>query len=183
MTGLKISNVPNIITSIRIIGAIALFFVPSFGLAFFIIFTISGITDALDGFIARKFNATSELGGKLDSIADLLFYGVMVVKLLPKMIEKLDLYVWILIGSVFVLRLIIYAFAAVKYRRFASLHTYLTKVSSALVFLAPYFAPTNYFGIYCTVWCAFGLLAAAEELIIHIISKEYTTEKKSLLIK
>ena len=183
MTKLKMSRVPNIITSLRIVGAVLLLFVPAFKTVFYVIFTISGITDALDGLIARKLNATSELGSKLDSIADLLFYGVMVVKLLPVMIATLPLYVWILISTVFGLRLVIYCFAAVKYHRFASMHTYLTKASSALVFLAPYFAPTRYFSVYCTVWCVLGILAAVEEFVIHLTSREYTSSKKSMFIK
>lgn len=183
MTGLKMSKIPNIITSIRILGAVLLLFVPAFEVAFFVIFTISGITDALDGFIARKFNATSELGSKLDSIADLLFYGIMVVKLFPVMIAKLPMHVWVMLGVVLALRLVIYGVAAIKYRKFASLHTYLTKLSSALVFFAPYFAPTPYFSLYCTVWCALGILAAAEELAIHLTSREYTSSRKSIFIK
>lgn len=179
---MKKSAIPNIITSIRIIGAVALLFLPAFKTVFYIVFTLCGLTDALDGYLARRLSAESELGSKLDSIADLLFYGVMVVKLLPVMIQKLPLTVWLMIGAVFALRLVIYIFAAVKFHKFASLHTYLTKMSSALVFLAPYFAPTGYFVIYCGVWSVLGMLAAAEEFAIHITSNQYIP-RKSIFIK
>ena len=179
---MKRSAIPNIITSVRIVGAAALLFIPAFKLPFYIIFTLCGFTDALDGYLARRFNAESELGSKLDSIADLIFYGVMVVKLLPVMIQKLPLGVWLMIGAVFAIRLVVYIFAAVKFHRFASLHTYLTKISSALVFLAPYFAPTGYFTIYCGVWSVLGLLAAAEEFAIHISANQYSP-RKSIFIK
>jgi cardiolipin synthase len=36
----------------------------------FIVFLIAGLTDALDGFIARRFNMLTELGAYLDPIAD-----------------------------------------------------------------------------------------------------------------
>jgi cardiolipin synthase (CMP-forming) len=40
-----------------------------YALAFWV-FVFAGITDALDGFIARKFNMQTELGAYLDSLAD-----------------------------------------------------------------------------------------------------------------
>lgn len=40
---------------------------------------VSGITDILDGFIARKFNMVSELGKILDPIADKLTQGTLIV--------------------------------------------------------------------------------------------------------
>ena len=37
----------------------------------------------LDGTIARATNSTSEFGARLDSISDLIFYAVMIVKFFP----------------------------------------------------------------------------------------------------
>jgi CDP-diacylglycerol---serine O-phosphatidyltransferase len=37
---------------------------------------IAGVVDFLDGFVARLFNATSELGKQLDSLADVASFGV-----------------------------------------------------------------------------------------------------------
>ena len=47
----------------------------------FLLFITAGLTDYLDGFLARKFNASSELGEILDPIADkilivFLFFGL-----------------------------------------------------------------------------------------------------------
>lgn len=67
-------HIPNILTIIRFI------FVPlivtclalnNYLLAF-IFFTVSSLTDVLDGIIARKFNAISDLGKLLDPLADKL---------------------------------------------------------------------------------------------------------------
>lgn len=65
-------NIPNIITGIRIllIPVFVIFLIQdklSFAL---VIFLIAGITDALDGFIARRYRQVSELGAYLDPIAD-----------------------------------------------------------------------------------------------------------------
>ena len=71
-------NIPNFLTSFRVIGAtsiplIILIDSKEMGCFFvLIIFVLCSITDFLDGFIARKYNQTSELGKMLDPIADKL---------------------------------------------------------------------------------------------------------------
>ncbi len=66
--------VPNILTIIRfiLIPVILLFMFSGNYLLAFIFFTISGITDILDGFIARKFNLISNFGKLMDPLADKL---------------------------------------------------------------------------------------------------------------
>lgn len=67
-------HVPNILTIIRffLIPFIVYYiFTEQFILAF-IFFTISGITDVADGFIARKFSLISNFGKLMDPLADKL---------------------------------------------------------------------------------------------------------------
>ena len=83
-------NIPNILSLIRLL------LVPVFVLLFFAektfaaaaVFVISGITDVLDGFIARKFGFISNLGKVLDPLADKLtqmsaFVCLYIAKLIP----------------------------------------------------------------------------------------------------
>ena len=65
-------HVPNILTIIRflLIPVIILVAIPKNYIATIIILTISGITDILDGFIARKFNFISDFGKLMDPLAD-----------------------------------------------------------------------------------------------------------------
>ena len=81
--------IPNILTSLRIAGAITLIFLDPFSVAFFIVYGLSATTDVFDGFLARKFNATSKFGNILDSISDLLLYGVMGIKIIPTLSDML----------------------------------------------------------------------------------------------
>ena len=69
-----LKHVPNILTILRLILIpIILYFIYSGNyILAFILFTISGITDVLDGFIARKFNLISNIGKLLDPLADKL---------------------------------------------------------------------------------------------------------------
>lgn len=69
-------TVPNFITIIRILLVpvfCILYFMPGLRWAAFIVLVLSGISDVLDGIIARKFNQVSRLGKVLDPIADKLF--------------------------------------------------------------------------------------------------------------
>lgn len=76
-------NAPNFITFLRIIGALWLCFIRPFTTAFYVVYTICGISDMLDGWVARMTGSAGEFGAKLDSIADLLFYSVMLLRIFP----------------------------------------------------------------------------------------------------
>ncbi len=67
-----IANIPNILTIIRILLVpVFLFFITNDMLAWSIaVFVAAGLTDALDGLIARTFNMRTEFGAIIDPIAD-----------------------------------------------------------------------------------------------------------------
>ena len=174
------SMIPNFITMVRIIGSLCLLFVQPLKKPFYIIYTIAGLSDALDGFIARKTNSVSELGSKLDSIADLSFYIVMILRLFPVLWENLPRYIWYMVETVVVLRIASYTISAVKFRRFASLHTYMNKTATLMIFFVPYIINSSFIRIYCTVICVIGILSSIEELMIHIRRKEYKLKVDAL---
>ena len=68
----KIFNIPNLLSLYRLLATPVLAYVAYLGeeQLFFYWFLINMFTDALDGFIARKFNMQTKLGAKLDSLAD-----------------------------------------------------------------------------------------------------------------
>lgn len=70
----EILTIPNILSMLRIlmIASVVVLFVMEYYLAAGIVLICSGITDILDGFIARKFNMVSALGKALDPFADKL---------------------------------------------------------------------------------------------------------------
>jgi CDP-diacylglycerol--glycerol-3-phosphate 3-phosphatidyltransferase len=80
---------PNVLTLLRIV------LVPVFAVAFvlpgdtarlvaFAVFCIAGLSDALDGFAARKLNAGSDFGRMLDPIADKILVGVALMMLVAE---------------------------------------------------------------------------------------------------
>jgi cardiolipin synthase len=67
-------NLPNFLTLVRIL-AIPFFLVLLASHLYFdalAVFILGGVTDALDGFVARRMNQKTALGAKLDPIADKL---------------------------------------------------------------------------------------------------------------
>ena len=63
----------NLLTSIRIVFAFLIFLIIAFESNYFfafLLFFLAGITDYLDGLLARKYNASSDIGEILDPIAD-----------------------------------------------------------------------------------------------------------------
>ena len=114
-------QLPNIITALRIVGTAALLLIEPFSAPFIVVYTLSGVSDVLDGWIARKFRLSSDLGAKLDSAADLLFYSVMIIRIFPVLWAELPRWIWNLVFTVVAIRLASYATAAIRFRRFASL--------------------------------------------------------------
>ena len=65
-------NIPNIITLARImLVPVIVWAIASNQMEIaFAVFVIAGVSDAVDGFLAKRFNMTSELGAMLDPLAD-----------------------------------------------------------------------------------------------------------------
>ncbi len=67
-----LAQIPNLLTLSRIAAAPILILIlrdESYELAV-VLFILAGITDGLDGWIAKRFNYTSQLGARLDPLAD-----------------------------------------------------------------------------------------------------------------
>ena len=65
-------SIPNLITIARILLVPVVVWAIGSGemLIAFVLFLAAGVTDAVDGFIAKRFNMTSEIGAYLDPLAD-----------------------------------------------------------------------------------------------------------------
>lgn len=173
-------HLPNVITLSRIVSALALMPIRAFSQAFFVVYTYCGVSDALDGFLARKLNSANENGARLDSIADIVFYAVTAFKIMPVICSKFTPLIWCIIAAAVMIRIISYAAAAIKYRRFASLHTYLNKLTGFFVFTVPYIIFMPFAESACMIISVVAVLAATEELIIHIRTYQYCADRKTL---
>ena len=177
----KFFTAPNIITCVRILGTVALVFIEPFCVAFYLIWTICGVSDVLDGTVARMLKKESKFGARLDSMADIMFYLLMLYRVLPTLIAVLPRWIWIIVCAIALTRIGAYVTALIKFKRFASLHSYLNKLSGFMLFLVPYFIFMSWFWIYCVVLCGIGLLSSIEELLIHLLSRHYQEGRRAII--
>ena len=151
----------NAISIIRITASIALLFCQAFSPAFYVFYIAAGLSDMLDGFVARKTDTASKLGARLDTIADFVFVVVCLIKLLPVLSVPAWLYAWIGIIALIKVVNIVSGFAVQK--RFVAVHSVMNKATGALLFLLPLTipaAPLNYSEV---IVCAAATFAAIQE--------------------
>ena len=161
--------IANCITSARIVGTAILLFLKPFSTPFYIIYLLCGISDALDGFVARLTKSASAFGAKFDSAADLFFYAVLLGKLLPTLWERLPLWIWCIVAATVALRIFNYLYAALRKREFSTPHTVWNKASGASIFLIPFFLllPAATVPL-CTLTALITCFAAAHEASCHL---------------
>ena len=128
-------QIANIITSCRILLSITLLFCPVFSVCFYDIYLLCGFTDMVDGTIARKTNAVSEFGARLDTTSDFLFFAVTLIKLMPVIHIPKWIWVWIVIIAIIKICNVIVGFVYKK--KLISLHTVMNKITGLLLFLIP----------------------------------------------
>ena len=119
-------------------------------------YLLCGLSDMLDGALARRLKAESELGSKLDSLSDLALVIVCAVRLLPGL--ELVVWAWVWIGVIAAVKLLCYAAAK------EIPHTKLNKLTGACLFaLLPVVLlwERNFTVIFL---CALASLSAAQEL-------------------
>lgn len=95
--GDKMKEIPNYISFSRIILSFILIFVEPLSAAFYSIYIICGLSDIMDGFIARKTGTTSKLGAKLDSIADMIMAAVLLILLSTILNLSTEIVIWIIL--------------------------------------------------------------------------------------
>ena len=88
-------------------------------------------TDALDGFIARRFNMQTRLGVKLDSIADFAMYLLAMYAMLHLKWEDLSAYRYSFYLIIF-FYLFIDIFALIKFKEISSLHLIISKINGVV---------------------------------------------------
>lgn len=161
-------NLANFITSLRILGTIVLIFLPTLSKQYLIMHVFTGITDALDGYVARKTNTVSSFGSKLDTASDLLFYSVMMFKLWDILHANLPNYVWALIYIVLVLRAIYYILVSVVFKTLSSKHSIMNKVVGFLMFMLPFVANNKLLLYYSFIILTIAYISLAYEIILVI---------------
>ena len=125
----------NIITFIRIVLSVVLLFCPTLSSAFYAVYIAAGLSDMIDGAVARKTGTASELGAKLDTLADIVFTAVCLIKLLPSLDFPVWIYTWILVIALIKLANITIGY--IREKKFVAVHSVINKVTGGLLFILP----------------------------------------------
>ena len=151
----------NTITFFRMAASIILFFCPVFAPGFYVCYIAAGLSDMLDGFVARKTGTVSKFGARLDTAADFVLVAVCLMKLLPILSIPAWLYVWI--GIIALIKAVNIVLGFVIQKRLAAVHSAMNKATGALLFLLPLTisaVPLEYSAV---IACTVATLAALQE--------------------
>jgi CDP-diacylglycerol--glycerol-3-phosphate 3-phosphatidyltransferase len=175
-------TIPNIITSCRlIIDPVILYFIIADKETLFAIFlTINLLSDALDGFLARRLKQETEIGAKLDAFADnftyvLAFIGIFVFKMedIRPHIVSFIIMITMLVSTVIV--------SLVKFRKFPTYHLYTTKAGGYIeggfficLFLIGFVTPWYYLVV------AWAIMGSIECIIINLMIPEMRSDIRGL---
>ncbi|WP_299667880.1 CDP-alcohol phosphatidyltransferase family protein [uncultured Polaribacter sp.] len=149
-------------------------------LIFTLFLLISYLTDAIDGYLARKMNITSARGSQLDSFGDQI---TLIIGLIGLFYFEADFIQknLILIVVAFTPYLLQMSIAYLKYGKATAFHTYLAKLSAVLqsVFIlwALFFSP-EYSLFYSMI--VIGLLETFEEIILIFMYDNWASDVKGI---
>jgi len=148
---------------------------------FSLLISINLITDVLDGFIARRFNMSTELGARLDSAADLGTYLLAFLAIFHFKTEIIGSHIWLLylFLTLFVL---CYTLPLWRFGRLPSFHLYSWKLGGYLqgflifsLFNWGFWEPFYYLAL------GWGIVAFIEHLTIQSLVKNPRSNLKSLI--
>ena len=125
----------NIITGFRVLISIALLFCPVFSPVFYMLYLIAGLSDMIDGTIARRTNTVSEFGARFDTAADFVFAVVCLIKFLPVISMPIWLCVWIVFIAL--IKIINTISGYIAQRKLVAVHSVMNKVTGVLLFILP----------------------------------------------
>jgi phosphatidylglycerophosphate synthase len=173
----------NAITLYRLVMAPVMLFVIIFGSIdiFKWLLAISFSTDAIDGFLARKFKAASIFGSRLDSVADDLTILAGITGLFVYKLDFIKEHVFA-VTVLIVLLLLQNILALIKYGKISSFHTILAKIAAVFqgsFLILIFFLPEPMYSLFY-IAVVFSALDLIEEIILVFILKEWKTNVKGL---
>ena len=175
----SVVNMANIITGIRIVISISLLFCLPLSPVFLALYIAAGISDMIDGTVARKTGTASEFGEKLVTAADIVFTAVCLIKIIPVLDIPLWLIIWTSVIALIKVINIVSGFA--KWHEFVAAHTVMNRLTGIALFLMPLtltFIDLKYGSVFV---CALATCAAIQEGHCIMTRRSDTGNGKSVL--
>ena len=166
-------HIANIITGSRIVFSLPLLFVPLSSAWFYALYLLCGLSDMIDGTVARRTSSASEFGAMLDMLSDFVFMAVALIKFVPHL--HIPVWMWIWIGVIALSKLGNATLGFVRTKKFISPHTVLNKVTGLLLFLLP--VTISFIDLTYTlpIVCTIATVAAIHEVYFTYSEKKHDT--------
>lgn len=162
----------NLITGVRILCGLALLFFPAFSKWFYVFYAAGGLSDVLDGWTARRLGEVSDFGARLDTVADILFFGVVLIKVFSSITFPLWIVIWVIFIAV--LRISGILVGLLTSHKLVSDHSVMNKISGFLLFLIPLCIgnlPWQAVAVLVILTCAIATIASSQELYFILRGK------------
>ena len=168
-----IKYIANIITGSRIVLSLPLLFIPLTSAWFHALYLFCGLSDMIDGTVARTTKSQSEFGARLDTVSDFVLMTGALIKFVPHLHITVWLWVWISVIAMIKLGNAVWVF--VRTKKLISPHTVPNKVAGLLLFLLP--VTIRFIDLTYTlpIICIVATLAAIHEVYFTYSEKKYDT--------
>ncbi|MEM1484493.1 CDP-alcohol phosphatidyltransferase family protein [Oscillospiraceae bacterium PP1C4] len=174
-------RLPNLLTAMRIMLAVLLLFIPAPGGVFLCVYLLCGLTDVLDGWLARRYHTESRLGAHLDSAADFVVAAVLLWRLYPIVAPDAMLMIWV--ATIAALRFGAAITASLRFGVLGFLHTYGNKFTGLLLFFYPLSLVLTRSTTVIAILCTVATLSAVEELAIELTAAQWNPDRKSIFAR
>lgn len=171
-------HLPNVITVSRIVVAVVLAFVLPFSIVWYVCYAWCGMSDVLDGWLARKVGAASATGAKLDSVADCVFVAAVAIGCIPVLTWQGWMIVWVV--GIAVVRLATLVLCFVRFRHVCFLHTWANKITGLMLFMVFALVPAVGLSVVAALACVVATVSAIEELVLMIRMHELNVDSRGL---
>lgn len=150
----------NAVTISRIVGAFGLLFVEPFSAVFMTLYVYCGITDMIDGTIARKTHTESKLGERLDSISDLTLVVICFLKILS--VINIPFWIWVWIGAIAIIKGVNLV-SGLYQQKIVFPHTVANRITGFMIFLIPLLLLYVKIEYMASIACVIATFAAIQE--------------------
>ena len=149
--------------------AVALPFVQPSPAVFWTLYLLCGLSDVLDGAVARLTGTVSRLGERLDTIADIIFVAMWMLLFIPAI--DVGRWLWIWTGVIALIKVVNVISGLAMKKGFVAKHTPANKATGILLFLLPMVILLEVIKVpYIVLVCLLATFAAIQEG--HLIRTE-----------
>ena len=181
-------QIPNILSVSRVPLSISLIPLARHPIAFLGVYIVTGLTDVLDGWLARRYHWETKLGAKIDASADFVMMFSLLAVVFGVVRLKLARYVLAAMGFVVAIKAFNLVFTKIRHRQWATMHTLANKYTALPIYLiipvcVLFQSSSRLMGIVnvlCLIMMCTVFLANLEETLLIAHMRDYDLDMKSL---